>query len=408
MKTSLSNTMEIESMIYVLASRGQGRVKPYDMKIVENISWQSTFNSLGMTEKQAYLMMKILKRYADVLNELYKQDVSPWLQNPVYRYPLRVSLTQQKISFIGDNDPFKKIKIEFPYNEEILTLLRREKVDCFFSEWNPTEKCWYFSFDPHSLRLCMALVNTYKFDCDPEILVYFDQISEAQENLEKYVPILDFREGKFYFSNTPFNIPDLESDDLLENLFYARKYGVSVWSDSVVKKITESQTSKLILDFLKHTESKEFLVDLDNFDQDSLKKLVKYLFPCVIFIPAGNELSKTKYVVNLLSDVGTNNSEISVLFRLPNEKDSAFNQFVKENQLNSPISQKTKAVLLSQKIPKTILSCGIKFNSVILFSKLNPHYQAKAYIKEFQNVIEISEKNHKKITENSRDWLLDV
>ena len=51
----------------------------------------------------------------------------------------------------------------------------------------------------------------------------------------------------------------------------------------------------------------------------------------------------------------------NILSRI-SETGEKFNNFVREEKLNSVISEKTKAVFISSKVPKTILDKRIKFD----------------------------------------------
>jgi len=78
---------------------------------------------------------------------------------------------------------------------------------------------------------------------------------------------------------------------------------------------------------------------------------------------------------------------ISVLFRLPAENGKNFNEFVKNHQLNSPISNETQAILVSNKMPKTIIKSGIKINSVINMGYNSAHYSLRNFMHDYQNII---------------------
>jgi len=405
LKTSPSNTIEIEALIHSLARHGQGHVKSYDLKVVDSISNQISYYQQGLTDKQASLVLKILKNNVDVLNNIYKKDVLEYILNPTYKFPIRNSISYKRISYISENEPQKRIKIEFPYNETIISFVKKERNGIFYSSWSPEDKCWYFSLDEFALKLCLTLVNDYEFEFDENLGTFFKQINEIESNLEQNVPMLDKIENNFQFVNSDKTLQDYKSQNLLDSLFKAKKSGIFLWSDKVDELINRENFDPIVLDFLKHSKDEEFQVDFEKYNRQQFEKFINYLTPLVIFIPAGSELSKTRDIFEILSNAGIKNSEISTMFRLPNETDSNFNKFIKEEKLNSPINENTKAVLLSQKVPKTVLESKLIFNTVITFSKIYVHYATKDFLKNFQNVIELVDKNLPKKTENSIDWL---
>lgn len=395
-------------MVHAVATKASSVLKPYDYVFIQSLSQQISYNQYGLTEKQALLCLKILKKNINWLNQFYQRDVLGDIENPTYLFPLRTIPSQHKISYMADRDINERIKLQFPYNEEIVTYIKSQRNKIYNYVWHTTEKCWYLSLDAWSLEICHTLHKKYKFEYDPEFQNYFDQMAEIYSNLEKYVPLLDKINGFYQLRNVSPKIPLISSDDLLYSLFQARRYGISSWSDSVQNDIIEHNIDTVIQNFLRYIENKEFLVNLEEIDQKSLENLIKNLLPCVFFIPAGSELSKTIHAFTMLKNIGVENKNISVLFRLPNDTNSNFNIFVRENGLNTPLTGDTQAVFISQKIPKTFFPIAHRFKTAVMYNKFHAHYATKDFLRNFQNNIEITDKNNLKTTENSIDWLRDV
>jgi hypothetical protein len=87
--------------------------------------------------------------------------------------------------------------------------------------------------------------------------------------------------------------------------------------------------------------------------------------------------------------------EISVLFRLPSEHGKEFNDYVRENGLNSPLTAKTRALLISQKIPKPVIESKIHFHCVVNFSNFQTHYSSRDFLNTQSNIIEVWDKTPK-------------
>jgi hypothetical protein len=220
--------------------------------------------------------------------------------------------------------------------------------------------------------------------------------------------MIDIDNEKLVIKNNPSDKIIIESQHLEEFLIKSKEYGINTWSDKVDALLCSNQIDDVILRFLKEKEKENFIYDLEETGEKSFLNLIKYLYPLIIFIPAGSELSKTQKIIDLLQKNGVKNSEISILFRLSNDTHSSFNKYVKEEHLNSPLSNETKAVLLSQKIPKTIFQSNLRFRLAIVFSKFYAHYQTRDYLKKFPFVLEIMDKTNTAVSENSIDWLTDV
>jgi len=408
LKISHSKQLSVENMVHAVATQASSVLKPYDYVFVQSLSQQISYNQYGLTEKQASLCLKILKKNINWLNQFYQRDVLECIENPTYLFPLRTISSQHKISYIPDKDINERIKLQFPYNEEIVTFIKSQRNKVYNYQWDANDKCWYLSLDTWSLEICHTLHKKYKFEYDSEFQNYFDQMEEIYNNLEKYVPMLDKINGSYKLRNVSPKVPEILGNDLLESLFQARRYGITSWSDSVEIDMVEQNIDTMTLQFLKHIEKKEFPVNLEEIDQKYLENLIKNLLPCLFFIPAGSELSKTQHAVAILKNIGIENSDISVLFRLPNDTNSNFNIFVRENGLNTPLTGETKAVFISQKIPKTFFPSAHRFKTAIMYNKYHAHYATRDFLKNFQNIIEITDKNTKSLTENSMDWLIDV
>ena len=145
---------------------------------------------------------------------------------------------------------------------------------------------------------------------------------------------------------------------------------------------------------LKQTDPGEtFSINLEEHGIFSIKDIVKYMSPVLFVIPGGSEMEKLEKSLNFLKDCEISNEEISVRFRLPNETGEKLNNFVREEKLNSSISEKTKAVFISSKVPKTILDKKIKFNCVVNFNFYNIHYSIKNLLNWHHNVIHILDNN---------------
>jgi hypothetical protein len=108
-----------------------------------------------------------------------------------------------------------------------------------------------------------------------------------------------------------------------------------------------------------------------------------------VIIPSENETASVTKNVEFFNSIGIDNSNMNVLFRLPTETDKNFNDYVKNNGLNSPISNNTKVVFISTKIPKTILGNKLEFNSVLNYNYYNAHYKIRDFLKNKVNVINI-------------------
>lgn len=381
--------MNIEDLIILLATRCQ--LNPFDTKIVESF-YDHISQGHGFTEKQSALAVKILERQCAKLSMLIGKDITEYLANPVFRLKKRSINMGKKITVFDHVDFGKAVKVEFPYNETLVEKIRKERINLPFAAWDKDERAWIFSLNERSIQLLLPFVTNEGFVPDTEFADYIEQIKIIQENLEKYVPMVTYQENTVKFVNVSDRVPQPKNNNIVESLFLARKMGIHTWDDNISEYLESNNVDKTTIRFLNENPGTTFSINLEDFEFSDLGEIVKYLGPCAFIVPGGSELEKTSASVEFLNSIGISNDEISVLFRLPKENGGKFNNFVKDCQLNNPLTDKTRAVFMSSKVPKTIIGANIKFNCVVNFNFFSVHYTIREFVKNHQNVIHVLEK----------------
>jgi hypothetical protein len=381
--------MNIEDLIILLATRCQ--LNPFDTKIVESF-YDHISQGHGFTEKQSALAVKILERQCAKLSMLIGKDITEYLVNPVFRLKKRSINMGKKITVFDHADFGKAIKVEFPYNETLVEKIRKERINLPFAAWDKDERAWIFSLNERSIQLLLPFVTDEGFVPDTEFADYVEQIKIIQENLEKYVPMVTYQENTVKFVNVSDRVPQPKNNNIVESLFLARKMGIHTWDDNISEYLESNNVDKTTIRFLNENPGTTFSINLEDFEFSDLGEIVKYLGPCAFIVPGGSEMEKTSASVEFLNSIGISNDEISVLFRLPKESGGKFNNFVKDCQLNNPLTNKTRAVFMSSKVPKTIIGANIKFNCVVNFNFYSVHYTIREFVKNHQNVIHVLEK----------------
>jgi len=382
--------MNIEDLIIKLFL--SCKLSTFDDKVASNF-YDQLCRNIGFTEKQRKLALTILDRYKTQLSVAAGRDVSQYLSNPVYKFPVRQLNTMKRMSIIPSETYGKVLKVEFPYNEEIVKKINDKKRDFVHAEWNADQKSWLFALNERVLPLVTDLVVDYGFTPDEELGNYIEEFVTIRENLEKYVPMVSYDGEIPKFLNASKHIPQPTSSDVVETLFTARKSGILTWDEKVSSKLECQKVSKVVLDFLNESPSATFTINLEENSFSDVVDLVKFIGPTVFVIPGGSEFEKTTNTVQHLLESGVKSEEISVLFRLPKETGAKFNEFVKEQQLNNPVSEKTRAVFISGKVPKPMITSGVRFESVVNFSIYSVHYTLRDFIKNHHNVIHVMDKN---------------
>lgn len=399
----IGNTqMHIEDIIETSLRVGV-KFNSWEQKLMESLMNQlptpgifiSLFPGSPLTEKQAKISIKILKRHLPQLSQLTGTDFTPALENPTYRHGIRTINYNKKIAIVKNDFDQKVIRVEFPFDESLLEKIRKGRSRFNLAHWDRDKKAWFFSLDETSIQFLMPFVDDHEFFCDEEFENYAQQIKKIQQESDIHIPMLVKKEGRYELANVSKYVPQISSTDLIGSLFEARKLGILVWDDTIEKELESSGTDPLVITLLKNQPENKISINKEDYNLESLKQIIKHLTPCLFVIPGGSEFEKVRHSLELLNSIGIENSNISVLFRLPNETDAEFNKFVKDNSLNSPLSESTQAVMVSGKIPKTIIESKISFNSLVNYGFYNVHYTIRDYVISHPNVIHITASNQK-------------
>lgn len=381
--------MHIEDLITSLIL-SRTPLNQWDSKLISSFYDQIT-RGFGLTEKQGTLAVKILKRHSNALTHTAHKDVTPFLENPIYKLPVRKLNNEKKLSIATDDAYGQVIRVVFPFNEELVASIRKYKEDSNTNAfWNKEEKYWVF---PLSESAIIFLSSLEGFEADESFQNYISQIKEIQANLENYFPILVIEEGTPVLKNCHRSCPPLVSTGILEAVFEARLRGVGIWDEEVDNYI-ENDVDSITRDFLKTSPDSKFLVNSDNHPMSIMSTIIKNLSPTIVVIPGGDELTKLSQAVKFLHNCGISNDQMSVMFRLDSDNGKEFNYFVKDNQYNAPITEDTKVVFVSSKLPKPVVKSGIKFNSVINMGYMNVHYTMQQYLDKHANLMYYTKDNH--------------
>jgi hypothetical protein len=375
------------------------KLNAWDSNLMSSILLQIS-SGKGLTQKQSIIVLKVLKKHIDRLNISLGKDISSSISTPEYKTPLRIPSNEKKISVIEDEKLGKLFKLEFPYNQEILDIIRKKREhlgNCF---WDKDKKSWFFSINESSILLLMQLKKDFLFEADPEFLDYERRSQLIIDAIENYAPML-IKEGKNYrFNNVIPSLSKFQTTDLLEALFFAKKTHIDLWGDSVEQEIREKSISDQIdtttLSFIRQSSREIFQVNLEDIKLTSLSTIIKHMTPILVIIPSGSEMERVEQLVNFLNSIGIKNDEMNVLFRIAGEHSGKFSSYIRENRLNFPLSQTTKIVFISHKIRKSIIESNIHFNCIINFNSVNVHFTLQKYLLWHHNIINVFEKKPQK------------
>ena len=374
----------VEELINLLSiARGLNK---FDSSVACSLADQYSMGN-GFTEKQRGLVITLIKKYAAILYVSFNVDVRAVLQNPVYKFPVRQINNSKHISIIDHETWGRVIKMEFPFNQPLVDSIRQQRSSLDFASWDGHQKAWLFNLSEKSIMFVNCLVMNDGFELDEEFQDYVNQISEIHNSIESYVPMVVLDNGIPTYKNTHRSMPPLETTDIVEAVFTARKSGITVWDDSAAGLLKSKELNPQVEKFLNLETMQHHVIDSRTNSVHCIADIVKYMHPGLFILPGGSELLKLKMVHEFLLSQGYKNNEMSVLFRLPSNSNKEFNEYIKLNKLNSPVTDSTKFVFVSFKITKPLVRANIKFNCVINLGHSTVHYNMREFVKNQPNLI---------------------
>ena len=366
-----------------------------DSTLLESFDSQ-TQRGIGLTEKQRNICIGILRKNVQAISKHIGPQVASCLQNPQFKLPLRVISQERSAKIAEGRDNIKFIKIKFPYDETLVNLLKEYKTEYAkrrgmhynsWIYWDQESATWDLLLDEVNVSWVMNNLSNRGFELDPLLTEFTTEINNIEEHVENYVPMVVFNENKFKFVNTHANIPQPETDDVLEVLFLAKKYGIFTWDEAIDLALNDRSIGHFTRKVLRENSGSELPQNGEKLTKNDLFDTIKYSKTILFVIPGGSELSTLTHCYNFLKEEGYSEEQMSVLFRLEGNLGFSCNKFIKQSNINNPISNKIKFYFISGKVPKPLFNENIKFDAIINLGNNGAHYTQRNLLKHHHCVI---------------------
>lgn len=388
--------MFVEDIIHRLANSGPFlftgsviRVSSIDQTLINSLSDQLSRGN-GFTEKQSVLALRLINKYWMQLEAALKINITKITLNPQYKLPMRVLSTVKTVKISESaQSTSSAIQVVFPYDENLVAIIKNYKKETRdnYINWNGENKSWDFPLKEEYLHWIKQTLTPLNFDFDEKIKELFVQIEHIEKNIENYVPMLVFEDNKFLFKNTHTNIPQPTSTDLIDVMIEAKKYGIFTWSEDINLALEQLDINENLKKYLLDSNVRVLPSGTEKLSFDDVKSISKYNLPCLVVLPGGSEYAHLKTCIEMFKENGVFSEEMTVLFRLDNSTKKDFNIFVKDSNLNNPLSEKIKVVFISGKIPKPLIESKINFPIIINFGISGVHYTLSNYLKNHHFVV---------------------
>lgn len=396
--------MFVETLIQRLACGDTFLFEPelvspgWEKNFIESLATQlSSGNTL--TEKQAALSIRLLKKYQIPLEVFFKTKID--LDNPVFAHPFRKLFIEKTITVRNGT-----IQVKFPYDEELIKSIQNfvseaavvpEQVytsstaKSYIGAWNHEDKAWSFSLREETVLWLGSNLLSKNFTADAIFLEWYNTINGIIDDANEYAITAVKTNSGFEFRNASDKIPVLDTDNVVEFLYHAKNYGVSIWDELIDTDLRKTECSPVTTALLN--ASGIVYIDSRAYGLENFKDLLLFGGPTLIVIPGGSEIKHTEAWHKYASSIGIENRDIAVMFRTPNQDNGGFNQYVKDNELNNTIHETTKIVFVSTKIPKPLVKSGIVFNTVINLGYYNNmHFSMNILLTSPANIVYYNDK----------------
>lgn len=315
-----------------------------DYNILTSIARQ-VFKGTALTDRQFDLLVKKFNDYKDQF-DTNNIDIDFIIENKVLRYPFReVDRTQ---SIVIDN---KHIIAQFPFNKKLINKIQRLRTETTGSATNDKNQ-WKFTLSEGNVKAIGDTLSNFEMSEDFRNL--YDQICEFK--YEDYVPGLYNEDGKMSLKNlhpqAQTNLENaigvLDKSNILMYIDRKRQYGLQHFDVEFEKNTLtncialRNQTSVVVQNNIALGEVIDSLDDLSR-------------YPILVMV----DIENTDQVYSCYDAVSNKvgNNEQAVMFRLSNatRENAAFNQWIKDNNLNNQATDAKVVYVNASKIPKPIM-----------------------------------------------------
>ena len=361
---------------------GMSFMEAKDVDLLGDISSKTVTNTVGVTEKQARLVSSILSRYLPHFSTLYPDVHDTVLQNK-WAKPFRVIQSLRSVA-ISEG----RIVVKFPYDKELISEIKELNVSLKFElagSWDHTGNAWTF---PLVVENILPICNMFKprgFHFSSDIQKMYEECLHIVDNVEAFLPMV-IKDGEtFTAANVHERYQNNRFSEVKEALFHFKRDGISDWSDDVDVLVADMPT--ITQEFLRNSDQSMF-INSNSVGIPEFKDIAKFGGTTLVVVPDDKCFESLKGWVEFFSECGIDHTQMSVLFRVPNEQ-AVVNVYIRDNNLGNPLSSTTKAIFVMNKIPKPFLTSKVKVHNVINLKPLTHacHYTLSWFMRSTQNII---------------------
>lgn len=347
---------------------------------------------LGLTDRQHDLAKQKLDLYRDIFKHTIGIDINEYKDKLLN--PIREIDRSQYVKITEINDE-KFIEIRFPFNKTkimIIQDIKNELPNSFYTH-NKGEKKHFFKLHEKSIFECIdKLIEKQSFIIDADLIEAYKKLKIMKDNHKKYLPgVYNFQLHNMNNKAIDYIINDVGETPNEKNLalYYDRasKYGIEYFDEDELEKSLKA-LNHLSQAIIKRKHPQIFISN-EKFNLDHLVLSLWELnrFPIIVMMDSMNALNLLHEAHNSFRNLFLN-SEQCVLFRLDNDKNKEFNDYIKDNNLNNKLDKNIKIVYINEKVPKPLIKSNWACSTILRLGETNmSSYRIKNYFENFDLVI---------------------
>jgi hypothetical protein len=376
-----------------------------DVTILQSIARQ-VHRGVPLTDRQYDLLKEKLILYKDQFDAQGFTQLE--LALVTLRMPLRMIDRTKTITIIEDLERKKSfnsidtkkipwIQIRFPFAKKTIILIEEISSNAGADYYH--EKGSHEHYFRCTERNIFKVVNQFKdksFNIDAQLLEQYEKLVIIDSNKENYIPgvynfklkNLDKRSVEYMISS----VGEPSADNLLIYVDRKEQYGLKYFDQQDVNHSLNNVTYLAKKIALRN----KFQVFISN-KKYNVNQLVEavldlYRFPLLVILPTGCQLQQLQKIHRAFDGVVPADLS-SVVFRMDNnDEGKEFNSYIKRNNLNNIVDNKTKIVYTdTTKLPKPLIRLNWRPSAVLLLDSFRPNGKVLNFIESSDLIIHYDE-----------------
>lgn len=360
-----------------------------DINFLSSIARQ-TFKGVALTDRQCNVVKEKLIKYKDQFANKEQYNIHVALDN--LRMPLR-EIDRSKYVKIVDRSNERWIKVRFPFSKKLITeidyISRNFRIDYIHDKGSHEHN---FKLTERSVFEIINRLLPKHFVIDQELLDLYEKILIMNENKNKHIPgVYNFKLQNLSDRATKYMISSI-GEPTIDNLALYKdrqdQFGLHYFDqDDLTSSLSNFTT--LSKNIINRTSTNVF-VNNTKYTLNNVAETLLELnrFPLLVVLPEDTNPLDDLYDVHRSLRGFIEDNESSVLFRLDNNNNAEFNNYIRKNNLNSPLDKTTKVVYISSNnITKPLLKSEWRASATLLMSSHRLLNKVKTYVDESDLVI---------------------